>query len=101
MTGLQSFCRRAILAIGVGGVLLTSTLLAQPARPSVEPAWRVVVLNNADFLLPASAIMDQALRETLTREAPRAVELIGESLDSFRHPHDLDDVLHSLFRKKY
>ena len=63
--------------------------------------WRVVVLNNADFLLPASAIMDQALRETLTREAPRSVEFFGETLDSFRHPGMIDDLLYALLRKKY
>ena len=63
--------------------------------------WRVVVLNNADFLLPASAIMDQALRETLTREAPRSVEFFGETLDSFRHPGTIDDQLYALLRKKY
>ena len=63
--------------------------------------WRVVVLNNADFLLPASAIMDQALRETLTREAPRSVEFFGETLDSFRNPGRFDDLLYALMRKKY
>ena len=59
------------------------------------------MLNNADFLLPASAIMDQALRETLTREAPHSVEFFGETLDSFRHPGTIDDLLYALLRKKY
>ncbi len=70
-------------------------------RPSEEERWRVVVLNNADFLLPSSAIMDQALRETLTKESPKSIEISGETLDSLRHPGTIDDLLYALLRKKY
>ena len=92
----------ALLVLGVTGmVLFVLQASAQTPRPSEEQMWRVVVLNNADFLLPASAIMDQALRETLTREAPRSVEFFGETLDSFRHPGTIDDQLYALLRKKY
>jgi hypothetical protein len=92
----------AVLVFGVAGmVLVVLQASAQTPRPSEEQMWRVVVLNNADFLLPASAIMDQALRETLTKEAPRSIEFFGETLDSFRHPGTIDDQLYALLRKKY
>ena len=45
--------------------------------------------------------MDQALRETLTKESPRSVEISGETLDSLRHPGTIDDLLYALLRKKY
>jgi signal transduction histidine kinase len=91
----------AVLVFGVAGMVLVLQASAQTPRPPEEKMWRVVVLNNADFLLPASATMDQALRETLTREAPRSVEFFGETLDSFRHPGTIDDLLYALLRKKY
>ena len=92
----------AVLVFGVAGiVLVVLQASAQTPRSAEEEMWRVVVLNNADFLLPASAIMDQALRETLTREAPRSVEFFGETLDSLRHPGTIDDLLYALLRKKY
>jgi signal transduction histidine kinase len=89
------------LSIGAVGALSTPASLAQSDRPAEEKTWRIVVLNNADFLLPSSALMDQALRETLTREAPHSVELFGEALDSIRHPGTVDDLHYALLRKKY
>lgn len=94
-------CELYPVALGIVGLLLLSASLAQPARLADDITWRVVVLNNADFLLPASALMDQSLRETVTREAPHSVEFFGEALDSFRHPHDIDAELHTLLQKKY
>ena len=91
----------AVLVFGVAGMLLVLQASAQAPRPPEEQMWRVVVLNNADFLLPSSAIMDQALRETLTKESPRSVEISGETLDSIRHPGTIDDLLYALLRKKY
>ncbi len=91
----------AALSIGAVGALSTQASLAQSDRPAEEKTWRIVVLNNADFLLPSSALMDQALRETLTREAPHSVELFGEALDSIRHPGTIDDLHYALLRKKY
>ena len=91
----------AALSIGAVGALSTPASLAQSDRPAEEKTWRIVVLNNADFLLPSSALMDQALRETLTREAPHSVELFGEALDSIRHPGTIDDLHYALLRKKY
>ena len=97
---LTPFCFAA-LSIGAVGALSTPASLAQSDRPAEEKTWRIVVLNNADFLLPSSALMDQALRETLTREAPHSVELFGEALDSIRHPGTIDDLHYALLRKKY
>ena len=91
----------AALSIGAIGALSTQASLAQSDRPAEEKTWRIVVLNNADFLLPSSALMEQALRETLTREAPHSVELFGEALDSIRHPGTIDDLHYALLRKKY
>lgn len=93
--------RLGVITLGAAGLLLSTQAWGQPARLPAETTWRVVLLNNADFLLPASAIMDQALRETFVRESPHSVEFFGEALDSFRHPRDIDDELHALLRKKY
>ena len=57
-------------------------VVAQAERSPGEKAWRVVVIDNADYLPPASAMMEQALRQTLTREAPQSVEFFDEALDS-------------------
>jgi signal transduction histidine kinase len=77
-----------------------------PAMSRVQPVgagtpWRVVILHNADFLLPTSIIMDQTLREVLIREASRPIELHGETLDQLRYPHEIEPELVSLLRKKY
>jgi hypothetical protein len=58
MVTLQPFARLIVLVLGVVTLLLTPASIEQPSRPSAEKIWRVVVLNNADFLLPASASMD-------------------------------------------
>ena len=58
------------------------------------------MLNNADFLLPSSALMEQALRDVDTRSAA-LVELFGEALDALRHPGTVDDLHYALLRKKY
>lgn len=97
---LRSLCFAA-LSIGAVGALSVPASLAQSDRPAEEKTWRIVVLNNADFLLPASAIMEQGLRETLTREAPHSVEFFGEALDAIRHPGTVDDLHYALLRKKY
>ncbi|MGH6622831.1 MAG: sensor histidine kinase, partial [Burkholderiaceae bacterium] len=99
-TGKSCFTGRAAIVLAAVGLLLSLQATAQ-SPPAPEETWRVVVLNNADFLLPASAIMDQALRETLTAEAPRSVEFFGETLDAFRHPGTIDEQLYILLRKKY
>jgi len=95
------FSSLAVLVFGVAGALLVLQASAQTRRPPEEEKWRVVVLNNADFLLPSSAIMDQALRETLTKGSPRSIEISGETLDSLRHPGTIDDLLYALLHKKY
>jgi signal transduction histidine kinase len=61
----------------------------------------VVLLNNADFLLPASAIMDQTLRQTLLKDASRQIDFYGESLDLLRFPHQIEPEMVALLRKKY
>ena len=73
---------------------------AQPV-PGTEAPWRVVILHNADFLLPASTIMDQALRETLVNLSPRQIDLYGEVLDVLRYPRATEDELVALLRKKH
>jgi hypothetical protein len=64
---------------------------------SSEGPWRVVLLNNADFLRPASTIRDQ----TLLRDAPRQIDFYGESLDLLRFPHQIEPEVVALLRKKY
>ncbi len=77
------------------------TAVAQAPPISPKAPWRVVLLHNADFLLPASTIMDQPLRQTLIREAPRQVDVYGETLDLLRHPYDIERELVALHRRKY
>jgi len=66
-----------------------------------DKPWRVVILHNADFLLPGSTIMDQALREALIRLSPRPLELYGETLDVLRYPDSTEAELVALLRKKH
>ena len=92
-----NFSRKAAIAVAAG-VLLHASASAQ--NPSDKP-WRIVILHNADFLLPGSTIMDQALRETLVRRSPRPLELYGETLDLVRYPESTEAELVALLRKKH
>jgi signal transduction histidine kinase len=69
--------------------------------PTVATPWRVVLLHNADFFLPASTIMDQALREELVNRAPRQIDFYGETLDLLRYPESTQGELLALLRKKH
>ena len=91
----------ALLVLLVGTVALHASAEAQTSAISGEAPWRVVLLNNADFFLPASTIMDQTLRQTLVKEAPRQVDLYGETLDLLRYPHEIEPELVALLGKKY
>ena len=73
---------------------------AQPALASETP-WRVVILHNADFMLPASTIMDGALREALVSLSPRQLDLYGEMLDVLRYPQATEAELVALLRAKH
>jgi len=58
-----------------------------PAQPAVleDPILRVVILHNADYFLPASVLMDGALRETMTRESKRPIHSRHNGRDSRAH----------------
>src|SRR5262245_25096639 len=98
----QLSMRARIIAIAIA---LTWSGLAVGATPQALPgaaeAWRVVLLNNSDFLIPASAVMDQALRETLVKLAPRQIAFYGETLDLLRFPEATQSELVALLRKKH
>jgi signal transduction histidine kinase len=85
----------------LGAAALCITVAAQTSPDSPQAPWRVVLLHNADFLLPASTIMDQPLRQTLVKEARRQVDVYGETLDLLRFPQAIDSELVALQRKKY
>ncbi|QJR14944.1 sensor histidine kinase [Usitatibacter palustris] len=89
------------IAVLLAGFLQAPVATAQQDVARDETTWRVVVIHNADYLIPASAIMEQALRETLSREAPHSVEFFGESLDSFRFGRKLEGATLALLRQKY
>src|SRR5215470_11440575 len=94
---LVSFSRRATIAVAAG-MLLHVPASAQNSAEGGSPLeaskpWRVVILHNADFLLPGSTIMDQALREALVKLSPRPLELYGETLDLLRYPESTEAEL--------
>ena len=91
--------RQAVIAVAAG-MLLDAPVSAQNPLEADKP-WRVVILHNADFLLPGSTIMDQALREALVRLSPRPLELYGETLDVLRYPESTEAELVALLRKKH
>ncbi|HEY6353076.1 MAG TPA: histidine kinase dimerization/phospho-acceptor domain-containing protein, partial [Burkholderiaceae bacterium] len=88
----------ALIMVWVG--LGPQPCLAQPDGKA-DDAWQVVILHNADYFLPASVSMDQALRETMLQGSKRPIEFFAESLDSLRFPATIDAELAALMRKKY
>src|SRR5215831_8135294 len=100
-----SFSRQAAIVVTAVMLLHAPASAQNPAEganplEAAEP-WRVVILHNADFLLPGSTIMDQALREALIRLSPRPLELYGETLDVLRYPDSTGAELVALLRKKH
>jgi signal transduction histidine kinase len=96
--GFRSCSALAALALAV---LVDCSAAQTQTPPEAKPPWRVVILHNADFLLPASTIMDQALREALVRNSPRQIDLYGEVLDMLRYPGSTEAELVALLRKKH
>jgi C4-dicarboxylate-specific signal transduction histidine kinase len=97
--------RQAAIAVAAG-MIWHAPACAQNPTDSTNPLqaaepWRVVILHNADFLLPGSTIMDQALREALVRLSPRPLELYGETLDVLRYPQSTEAELVALLKKKH
>ena len=90
----------APIAISLAILLHAPSVRAQPALATETP-WRVVILHNADFLLPASTIMDGALREALVSLSPRQLDLYGEVLDVLRYPQATEAELVALLRAKH
>jgi len=86
-------------------VILIAGLLLRPCGAQTEAkaddASQVVILNNADYFLAATVLMDQALRETMLQGSKRPIEFFAESLDSMRFPAQIDAELVALMRKKY
>ena len=97
--------RQAAFAVAAGMLLHASASAQNQAEGGylleVDKPWRIVILHNADFLLPASSIMDQALRESLIGLSPRQLDLYGESLDVLRYPQATEAELVALLRKKH
>src|SRR5262252_3139804 len=97
--------RQAAIAVAAGMIwhaLASAQNPTEDANPlEADKPWRVVILHNADFLLPGSTIMDQALREALVRMSPRPLELYGETLDVLRYPESTEAELVALLRKKH
>src|SRR5215470_4957867 len=91
--------RQAAIAVAAG-MLFHGAASAQNPLEADKP-WRVVILHNADFLLPGSTIMDQTLREALIKLSPRPLELYGETLDVLRYPDSTEAELVALLRKKH
>jgi hypothetical protein len=54
--------------------------------PSGRPCWRVMILHGADILLPASIVVDQAIRDAFLAGANREIEFFSEDLDALRLP---------------
>jgi hypothetical protein len=70
--------------------------------PSDRPCWRVVILHGADILLPASIIVDQAIRDAFLAEANREIEFFSEDLDALRLPGaGFETAFVEYLRKKY
>ena len=87
-------------SIGVVGTLSTPVSLAQTDRPAEKKTWRIVVLNNADFLFRrppygASAARDVDARSPVLGRTFRR----GAGFDP--HPGAIDDLHYALLRKKY
>ena len=96
--------RRAwIRSAAVLCLILGMALASGPATsaPGADTPWRVVLLHNADFLLPASTVMDQTLRQVMINEAQRPIDFYGETLDLLRYPDEIESELVALFKKKY
>ena len=108
-SGTHSKGRQRVACFSWCAIIAASALLVQVHAPLAraqtvvesKPPWRVVILHNADFLLPASTIMDQALREELVRLSPRQLDLYGETLDMLRYPESTEPELVALLRKKH
>jgi signal transduction histidine kinase len=89
-----------VVLTALGFVLFTAPVVAQTPQAADRP-WRIVLLHNADFFLPASTVMDQALRESLVALSPRQIDLYGEVLDVLRYPTSTEKELVELLRKKH
>jgi len=97
------FCspRAASLCVFLSAMGPCLPAIAQAPAVNSERPWRVVLLNNADFFLPASTVMDQTLRQTLINESPRQIDFYGETLDLLRYPRETEPELVALMRKKF
>jgi signal transduction histidine kinase len=85
----------------IAGLFASSGAALAQVTEGKDPTLHVVILHNADYFLPASLIMEQALRETLMQESKRPIEFFAETLDAIRFPTGIDDELLALMRKKY
>ena len=63
--------------------------------------WRVVLIRNWDSMYPVNVMREQALRNALVEDAPRAVEIYPEEIDPLRFPGSSDVDLAGLLQRKY
>jgi hypothetical protein len=70
--------------------------------PSDRPCWRVMILHGADILLPASIVLDQAIRDAFLAGTNREIEFFSEDLDALRLPGaGFETAFVEYLRKKY
>ena len=77
-----------------------------PAPPSAastsERPWNIVVLNDSDLTIPATAALESALRGALTEPGRHPVTLFTESFDMMRFPQaQIEGETVALLAKKY
>ena len=75
--------------------------LASTARGAESPR-RVIILSGTDIMLPASLVLDGAIRQTLASPRAGPIEVFSEALDAFRFQSAaFEPELVGFFERKY
>jgi len=100
-SGLVRGARKVLLTL-----LLVSLLFVWPLRSNSACAQavpkKVLILSSDDHFLPATSLLNQAIRSTLRKESPFPVEFFYEAQDSFRiNGERYENEFVELLRRKY
>ena len=88
MTFCARFCRLFVVS-----PCLLGTLLATPVPAAAQGDHkRVLLLFDEDRTLPGLAVLDQAIRSTLSAELGRDLEFFTESMHAAQFPEEQHDL---------
>jgi len=80
---------------------LTFAQAEEHVAPEEPTPWRVVLIRNWDAMYPSNVMREQALRQALTDDPSRRVDIYTEELDPLRSPSMPEPGYIALLAQKY